>query len=86
MRRNFLKGALAAIGALALSFGSASVLAQAKVIKISHQFPGGTIDEGDVRDRLVRKFAAEVEKKSYGTLQFESYPPASLMKAVPQAL
>ena len=35
--------------------------ADAKVIKISHQFPGGTIDKGDFRDRLVRKFAQEVE-------------------------
>jgi TRAP-type C4-dicarboxylate transport system substrate-binding protein len=84
MRRNFLKGALAAIGAMTLGLGSAQVLAQTKTIKISHQFPGGTIDEGDFRDRLVRKFAAEVEKKSGGALKFEIYPAASLMKAVPQ--
>ena len=84
MRRNFLKTALAAIGVVTLGLGSAPVLAQAKTLKISHQFPGGTIDEGDFRDRLVRKFAAEVEKKSNGTLKFEIYPAASLMKAVPQ--
>ena len=53
MRRNFLKAALAAIGALSLGLGSAPVLAQAKTLKISHQFPGGTIDEGDFRDRMV---------------------------------
>ncbi len=84
MRRNFLKGALVAIGAVALGLASAQVLAQAKTLKISHQFPGGTIDDGDFRDRLVRKFAAEVEKKSGGSLKFEIYPAASLMKAVPQ--
>ena len=84
MRRNFLKNALAAALTLSLSLSGAQVLAQAKVIKISHQFPGGTIDEGDFRDRLVRKFAAEVEKKSNGQLKFEIYPAASLMKAVPQ--
>jgi TRAP-type C4-dicarboxylate transport system substrate-binding protein len=84
MRRTFLKTSLAVAGALALSLPSASLLAQTKTIKISHQFPGGTIDEGDFRDRLVRKFAAEVEKKSNGALKFEIYPAASLMKPVPQ--
>jgi len=49
-------------------------------LKISHQFPGGTIDQGDFRDRLVRKFAAEVEKKTNGALKFEIYPNASLVK------
>ncbi len=58
--------------------------AEAKVIKISHQFPGGTIDSGDFRDRLTRKFAAEVEKRTNGTLKFEIYPGASLMKTVAQ--
>lgn len=82
MRRTFLKCTIAA--AIALGFGSGAVLAQTKTIKISHQFPGGTIDEGDFRDRLVRKFAAEVEKKSGGALKFEIYPAASLMKPVPQ--
>ena len=82
MRRTFLKCTIAA--AIALGLGSGTVLAQTKTIKISHQFPGGTIDEGDFRDRLVRKFAAEVEKKSGGALKFEIYPAASLMKPVPQ--
>ena len=82
MRRTFLKCTIAA--AIALGLGSGAVLAQTKTIKISHQFPGGTIDEGDFRDRLVRKFAAEVEKKSGGALKFEIYPAASLMKPVPQ--
>jgi TRAP-type C4-dicarboxylate transport system substrate-binding protein len=54
--------------------------ADAKVVKISHQFPGGTIDQGDFRDRLCRKFAAEVEKRTGGALKFEIYPSASLVK------
>lgn len=58
--------------------------ADAKVIKISHQFPGGTIDKGDFRDRLVRKFAQEVEKRTNGQLKFEIYPGASLVKATQQ--
>ena len=56
----------------------------ARTLKISHQFPGGTADEGDFRDRLVRKFAQDVEKRTKGSLKFEIYPAASLMKAVPQ--
>lgn len=82
MRRTFIKAALAA--AVSLCLCSGQVLAQVKTIKISHQFPGGTIDDGDFRDRLVRKFAAEVEKKTNGQLKFEIYPAASLMKPVPQ--
>ncbi|MYM84942.1 C4-dicarboxylate ABC transporter [Duganella sp. FT50W] len=49
-------------------------------LKISHQFPGGTISEGDFRDRLTRMFAAEVEKRSKGALKFAIYPGSSLMK------
>ncbi len=51
-----------------------------KVIKISHQFPGGTREEGDFRDRLCRKFAQEVEKRTNGALKFEIYPANSLVK------
>jgi TRAP-type C4-dicarboxylate transport system substrate-binding protein len=58
--------------------------ADARTIKISHQFPGGSIDKGDFRDRLTRKFAAEVEKRTNGSLKFEVYPGSSLMKTVAQ--
>jgi TRAP-type transport system periplasmic protein len=50
------------------------------VLKISHQFPGGTITEGDFRDRLCRRFAAEVEKRTSGALKASVYPGSSLMK------
>ena len=53
-------------------------------LKISHQFPGGTIDQGDFRDRLARKFAAEVQKRTNNELAFEIYPGSSLMKTVAQ--
>lgn len=56
----------------------------AKVLKISHQWPGGTADKGDFRDRLVRKFAAEVEKRTKGELKFEIYPGGSLVKSKQQ--
>ena len=58
--------------------------ANPRVIKLSHQFPGGTADTGDFRDRLTRKFAAEVEKRTGGSLKFEIYPGSSLMKTVAQ--
>jgi TRAP-type C4-dicarboxylate transport system substrate-binding protein len=54
--------------------------AQGTGLKVSHQFPGGTIDEGDFRDRLCRKFAVEVEKRSGGALKASVYPGSSLMK------
>ena len=49
-------------------------------LKISHQFPGGTITEGDFRDRLCRKFAEEIEKRTDGALKATVYPGSSLMK------
>jgi TRAP-type C4-dicarboxylate transport system substrate-binding protein len=69
---------MGAVAAGALPFGSA--FADSTALKISHQFPGGTIKDGDFRDRLVRNFAAEVEKRSKGAMKFEIYPGSSLMK------
>ena len=77
-RRRIL-GGIAAAPALAAGLRPARA-AGPKTLKISHQFPGGTIDSGDFRDRLVRKFAAEVEKRTSGELKFEIYPGSSLMK------
>ncbi len=75
-KRRTILAALAATPLLSLR----PALAQSSALKISHQFPGGTINEGDFRDRLCRMFAAEVEKRSKGSLKFEIYPGASLMK------
>lgn len=55
-----------------------------RTLKISHQFPGGTIDQGDFRDRLTRRFAADVARRTNGELGFEFYPGSSLMKTVAQ--
>lgn len=69
------------IGALAVSpWLGMPAWAQTQTLKISHQFPGGTLTEGDFRDRLCRMFAAEVTKRTGGALHFEIYPGASLMK------
>jgi len=58
--------------------------AQAKTLKISHQFPGGTIDSGDFRDQMCRKFAAELAKRTNGALTAEVYPNSSLVKTFAQ--
>jgi TRAP-type C4-dicarboxylate transport system substrate-binding protein len=57
-----------------------SLAAQTTGLKISHQFPGGSLTDGDFRDRLCRRFAAEVEKRSSGALKASVYPGSSLMK------
>ena len=72
----------AVLGALAAAplLGFRPAWAQTTALKISHQFPGGTVAEGDFRDRLCRTFAAEVEKRTKGALKFEIYSGSSLMK------
>jgi TRAP-type C4-dicarboxylate transport system substrate-binding protein len=77
-RRRFL---LAASATVPYALLGRHALAQTPgTLKISHQFPGGTIDEGDFRDRLCRKFAVDVEKRTKGALKFQIYPGSSLMK------
>ncbi len=76
-RRQFVLGIAAVPAATMLGRVSA---AAPRALKISHQFPGGTADQGDFRDRLCRKFAAEIEKRSNGALKGEVYAGSSLMK------
>src|SRR5258708_10764420 len=75
--RHFLASALAAPAILRFGTGTAHA---ATTLKISHQFPGGTIDKGDFRDRLCRVFAQEVAKRSGGEIAAEIYPNSSLIK------
>jgi len=79
-RRHVLAGAIAAPAILSGGLRASA----AQTLKISHQFPGGTIDEGDFRDRLCRKFAAELEKRTNGELTGQVYANSSLMKTVAQ--
>ncbi|CAN7296608.1 TRAP transporter substrate-binding protein DctP [Bradyrhizobium sp. LjRoot220] len=76
-RRHVLASALAAPAILRFGTGTAHA---ATTLKISHQFPGGTIDKGDFRDRLCRTFAAEVARRSGGEIAAEVHPNASLVK------
>src|SRR3954468_6004961 len=81
-RRKVLVGGVAGAGLLACP---AVLRAQApKVLKISHQFPGGTLEQGDFRDRLCRRFAAEVEKRTNGAVKAEVFPGSSLMRTQTQ--
>jgi TRAP-type C4-dicarboxylate transport system substrate-binding protein len=61
-----------------------SARAATRTLRISHQFPGGSAEEGDFRDRLVRRFAADVQARTKGSLAFEIYPNSSLMKTAAQ--
>jgi TRAP-type C4-dicarboxylate transport system substrate-binding protein len=82
-RRRVLFASLIAVIAMSGSWPSRRALgadAPVGTLKISHQFPASSNTEGDFRDRLVRKFAAEVEKRTSGKLKFAIYPGSSLMK------
>src|SRR6202021_2264179 len=76
-RRHVLVSAVAAPAILRFGTGTAHA---ATTLKISHQFPGGTIDKGDFRDRLCRTFAAEVAKRSNGEIAAEIYPHSRLSR------
>lgn len=78
------RACVAAALALALSFAQPASAQQPRVLKISHQFPASTGAEGDFRDQLAKKFAAEVEKRSNGALKVEVYPASSLVKTFAQ--
>ena len=76
-RRSLIASALAAPALLRFGLNPARA---ATTLKLSHQFPGGTIDEGDFRDRMCRKFALAVAERSKNALEVQVYPGSSLMK------
>lgn len=76
-RRHILASTLAAPAILRFGLGTAYA---ATTLKISHQFPGGTIDKGDFRDRMCRLFAAELAKRTGGEITADVYPNSSLIK------
>jgi TRAP-type C4-dicarboxylate transport system substrate-binding protein len=76
-RRDFV--GMAGASALAGMTGLAGAQA-ARTLKISHQFPGGAGTDTDFRDRLCRRFAEQVDKRTSGALKAAVYPGSSLMK------
>jgi len=79
-RRTVLGSLLAAPAILRAT----SARAETRTLKISHQFPGGTIEQGDFRDRMARIFARDVSAATNNELSFEIYAGSSLMKTVAQ--
>ena len=79
-RRNFVAAATAA----PTMFNIIGPAAAAANLKISHQFPGGSGEEGDFRDRMCRRFAAEIAKRTNGEVTGTVYPDSSLMKTTAQ--
>jgi TRAP-type C4-dicarboxylate transport system substrate-binding protein len=75
-RREFV----ATAGAIAIAGAAGHAHAQTRTLKISHQFPGGAGTDTDFRDRLCRRFAEGVEKRTNGALKAAVYPGSSLMK------
>ncbi len=71
-------GAAASLGAWAGASTAATNL------KISHQFPGGSGEGGDFRDRVCRQFASELQSRSAGALTGTVYAGSSLMKTMVQ--
>jgi TRAP-type C4-dicarboxylate transport system substrate-binding protein len=78
-RRSLLLGSLSALPAL-WPPRRARAADDAGALKLSHQFPASSGSEGDFRDQLARKFAAEVEKRTGGKLKVSVYANSSLMK------
>ena len=76
-RRTLLAAGLAAPALLTLGRNAARA---ATTLKLSHQFPGGTIDDGDFRDRMCRKFGQALTERSKGAMEVQVYPGSSLMK------
>ena len=76
-RRSLVAATLAAPAVLRFGLRPAQA---ATTLKLSHQFPGGTMEEGDFRDRMCRMFAKQVGEKTKGALDVQVYPGSSLMK------
>lgn len=74
----------AMIGAAVLALTPVAGFAATTTLKLSHQFPASTGADGDFRDQLAQRFAAEVEKKTGGSVKIEIYPGSSLMKTKSQ--
>src|SRR5258707_4825730 len=81
-RRRLLAATAAA--PLAAPWIAGTARAEGKQLKISHQFPGGTVDSGDCRDQMCRRVAAALAKRTNGALTAEVYPGSSLVKTVAQ--
>ena len=76
LRRNLVRG----LAATPLAAAWPSLAGAATELRISHQFPGGSGEGGDFRDVVCRRFAAELGKRSAGSLAATVYPGSSFLK------
>lgn len=67
---------LATLAGVALVMSFSSAIGEERVLRASHQFPGG---KGDPRDEMVQIIAREVEKANVG-LKIQVFPGSSLYK------
>jgi TRAP-type C4-dicarboxylate transport system substrate-binding protein len=70
----------AAVGLAMMAGASLQVSAAERVLRASHQFPGG---QGDARDEMVQIIAREVAAANVG-LKIQVFPSSSLYKATEQ--
>ena len=75
---------VAALAGLAAPSLIGRAQAAPRVLKISHQFPASSGETGDFRDRICHRFADLVTQRTNGSLEFQIYPNASLMKTFAQ--
>lgn len=54
------------------------------VLRLSHQWPAATTEEGDFRSVLAEKFGAMVAERTNGAIEIQQYPAQSLVKATEQ--
>ena len=83
-KQSFRALVTALISASFIAAAPTTQAADTTVLKLSHQFPASNGADGDFRDQLAQKFAAEVAQKTGGSLKIEIYPGSSLMKAKSQ--
>lgn len=79
-RRKSSRRALAVTAVMATGILFAQAAVANKVLRLSHQFPGG---QGDPRDEMVQIIAKEVKDADVG-LEIQVFPGASLYKPVEQ--
>jgi TRAP-type C4-dicarboxylate transport system substrate-binding protein len=78
------RSTVAALAGLAAPGLIGRAQAAPRVLKISHQFPASSGETGDFRDRICHRFADLVTQRTNGSLEFQIYPNASLMKTFAQ--
>lgn len=73
--------ALAGGGALTLAVGLSGCSNDTTQLRLSHQWPEATNDQGDFRSRIAQRFADQVNRVTEGEVSVRVYPNSSLVGA-----